>query len=87
MRRFIRGGTCTQAGHVEFRQYRNNNVVPVCYQLSGDLFCRGINSDSTAIKGLNRANLEQIVCPKKTAIVLVQRAVQVCTNQKKMEDD
>lgn len=38
------------------------------------------------IKGQNRANLEQIVC-QKTAIVLVQRAVQVCANQKKMEYD
>lgn len=74
------------AGLVEFIQYHNNNVVPVCYQLAGDLFCWGINSDRVAIKGQNRANLEQIVC-QKTAIVLVQRAVQVCANQKKMEYD
>lgn len=51
----------------------------------------GIDSDSVAIKGLKRANLEQIVRKtdekKKTAIVLVQRAVQVRTNRNKMEDD
>ncbi len=49
------------AGLVDFKQHCNNNVVPVCYQLAGDLFCWGIDSDSTAIKGMKRANLEQIL--------------------------
>lgn len=76
---------------VNFKQYCTNNAVPVCYQSTNDLFSWGIDSDSPATKGLKRANLEQIVHRtqggKKTAIVLVQRAVQVHTNQKKMEDD
>lgn len=54
------------AGPVNFKRQRENNDVPVCYQLAGDLFCWGIDSDSAAIeKQKKKSNLEQIVCQKK----------------------
>lgn len=49
------------AGLVKFKQFCNNNVILVFYRLASDLFCWGTDSDKAAVRGLERANLEQIV--------------------------
>jgi len=83
---FIRAGTCTHMGLSTSNNTATTFWIQSFVSQLGDLFCRGIDSVSAAVKGLKGANLQQIV-KKTTPIVLVQRGTQVCDNQKKMEDD
>lgn len=78
----MRLGGCLQAGLVTFKQSSNNTTITISKRLAAELFCGGHDN------GNMKVWMELIHSRLRTkAVVLVQRAVQVHTNQEKMEDD
>lgn len=70
------------AGLVTLKQSSNNNSIAIFKRLAAELFCGGHDNGNIKVW------MELIHSRLHTkAVALVQRAVQVHTNQEKMEDD